>query len=371
MARAMPEQSYSTEGKGSQAASDPQAVLRVHRQRKLQAARLSVASNTALVLLKLGVGFWTGSISVLSEALHSATDLMASSVALLSVRASDTPPDEEHPYGHGKIENVSGLVEALFIALAAVYIVYEAVQKLRAHGGSQAAVNTTPGLAIMALSALVNTALSAYLRRTARATESPALDADARHLQTDVLTSLGVFVGLALVRFTQNNLFDPITALLVAALIAPTAYMLAREALYLLMDTRLPAEEEAIIRHILESDARVLGYHKLRTRRAGSQRHADVHVQIDDSYTLVAAHDLTEELEDRIRAALPAIHIHTHTEPYYAEMRHQREAHGVSPPESESAAPDGSDTARPSDRPSHPSPTPPPPASSGEHTGAR
>ncbi|HZT43891.1 MAG TPA: cation diffusion facilitator family transporter [Chthonomonadaceae bacterium] len=346
-------------------------TLAENRRRKTGAAGLSLVSNTLLVLLKLGVGLGTGSIGVLSEALHSATDLLASAVAFFSVRASDVPPDVEHPYGHGKIESLSGLAEAGFIALAAAYIIYEAIERLRGHGGA-AVANTLPGLGVMAFSALVNTALSWHLRRTAKQTGSPALEADGRHLQTDVITSLGVLVGLALVRLTGYGWFDAVTALLVAVFILPTAYMLAREAFHPLLDARLPAEEESLIREVLESDPRVLGYHKLRTRKAGSQRHADVHVQVDDNYTLVEAHDLIEELEDRIREALPNIHVYIHVEPYHAEMRHQHEAHGVPmPPLSETAAPPPSEVSA-DDRTADNPPSPPePPASSGKQTGSR
>ena len=342
------------------------ATLAENRRRKTVAAGLSLVSNTLLVLLKLGVGLATGSIGVLSEALHSATDLLASAVAFFSVRASDVPPDLEHPYGHGKIESLSGLAEAAFITLAAAYIIYEAIEKLRGHSAPVA--NTLPGLAVMAFSALVNTALSWHLRRTAKQTGSPALEADGRHLQTDVLTSLGVLAGLALVRLTGHGWFDPATALIVAVFILPTAYMLGREAFHPLLDVRLPAEEESLIRKVLESDRRVLDYHKLRTRKAGSQRHADVHVQVDDNYSLLEAHDLTEELEDRIREAFPNIHVHIHIEPYHAEMRHQQEAHGVTISPPPSAAPP--EEASRAETASHPSP-PEPPASSGEQTGAR
>jgi cation diffusion facilitator family transporter len=299
------------------------------RGRKTAAAGLSVLSNTLLVGLKFGVGFWTGSVGVLAEAVHSLADLMAAGIAFISVRVSDAPPDADHPYGHGKVEGISGLAEAALIAVGAIFIVVESLQKLiSSHRG--ATIDVGPGLIVMALSAVVNTVLSAHLIRTARATDSLALEADARHLRSDVFSSLGVFVGLLLVRLTGRGLFDPLTGLVVSLLIVRTAWKLMQEALHPLMDARLPNEEEAAIRGVLDEDPRVLGYHKLRTRKSGSQRHADVHVQVNDHCTLVEAHDLTEELEDRIREALPAIYINIHTEPYEAEMRHQREAHGVS-----------------------------------------
>ena len=305
-------------------------------RRKTSAARLSVGCNALLVLLKLAVGIASGSVGVLSEALHSATDLLAASIAYLSVRASDTPPDEDHPYGHGKIESVSGLAEALLIIAAGFLIIYEALNKLRAPVQEPPAVGA--GLAVMAFAAVVTGFLSQYLRRVAQETDSLALEADARHLRTDVVTSVGVAVGLALVRLTGRAWFDPALALCVSLLILHTGYKLGHDALHPLLDARLPVEEEAAIQEVLETHPGVLSYHKLRTRKAGSQRHADVHVQIDDNCSLVEAHALTEQLEDGIRAALSGININIHIEPYLAELRHQQEVHGVSAPTSDQLA---------------------------------
>lgn len=294
---------------------------------KTRAAALSIGSNSLLVLVKLVVGFWTGSVSVISEAIHSATDVVASGIAYLSVRVADEPPDDEHPYGHGKIESLSGLAEGVLILCAAALIVNEAFDKLlhreRAHD-----LPAVYGIWVMAISVLANVLLSRHLAKVADETDSPALHADAAHLRTDVITSVGVLVGLALARATGKAWIDPAAALFVAALILIAAIRLMKDALAPLLDTRLPEQDQAAIREKLELDDRVLGYHKLRTRKSGSQRHADVHVQIDDNCTLVQAHDLAEELEDKIRKSLPGVFINIHIEPYYAEMRHQQEAHG-------------------------------------------
>ncbi len=293
------------------------------RQRKSRAARLSVGCNALLVLLKLTVGIVTGSVGILAEAMHSATDLLAATIAYLSVRVSDTPPDDDHPYGHGKIESMSGLAEALLIVAAALVIVYEAARKLGAPGKPVPYVGL--GLGVMALSATATALLSRHLKRVARETDSLALEADARHLRTDIVTSLGVGAGLLLVRLTGKPWLDPAAALIVSALILHTGYKLAYDAMQPLLDARLPVEEEARIQEVLETHAGVLSYHKLRTRKAGSQRHIDVHVQIDDNSTLLEAHALTEELEDSIRAVLSGVVINIHIEPYQAELRHQQE----------------------------------------------
>lgn len=308
----------------------PLPQLDERSKQKVFAARLSILSNAILVLLKLLVGFWSGSISVLSEAFHSASDLVASGIALIAVRISDAPPDERHPYGHGKAESLSGLAEALLIFVAAGYIVFEAGQKLfLPHHSPHGTV--TVGIVLMGASGLTNFLLSRYLFRVAKETDSMALKADAQHLRTDVVTSIGVFVGLLAVRFTENNIFDPLTALGVALLILRTTWNLANDALHLLLDERLPEEEEKTIKRILETAPNVLGYHKLRTRKSGTYRYADVHVQIDDNFTLIEAHDIAEAVEDRIREALPSMQVSIHIEPYHEEMRHQQEVHGVPP----------------------------------------
>jgi cation diffusion facilitator family transporter len=207
---------------------------------KAGAARLSVLSNTALVLLKLFVGIRIGSVAVLSEAAHSSTDLIAALIALFAVRASDVPPDEKHPYGHGKLESVSGVVEAILILGAGAYIIYEAISAL-IHGRSSGQLGW--GIAVMALSALANTFVARHLFRVARATDSLALEADAHHLSIDIWTSLGVVAGLALAWITGLHLFDALAALVVAFFILKTGWGILRRAFSPLMDEQLPEEE--------------------------------------------------------------------------------------------------------------------------------
>ncbi len=289
---------------------------------KLGAARLSVLSNTFLIVLKLAVGWKIGSVAVLSEGAHSASDLVAALIAYFAVKASALPPDEEHPYGHGKVESLSGLIEALLIFGAAIWIVIESVQAL--FSGSRA--HTVGwGIVVMGVSAVVNALISRRLLAIARKTESQALEADAHHLMTDVWTSLGVLIGLILVHFTGDSRFDPLVALLVSTFIFKAAWSISRDAIQFLLDGRLPEEEIATVQEILTKDVRVLGWHKLRSRKSGSERHIDLHVQMDDDLSLRAAHALTEELEDKIRAALPNVAVIIHPEPFEEEKRHQEE----------------------------------------------
>lgn len=289
---------------------------------KLAAARLSVMAGFFLVVVKLLVGLLIGSVSVISEAAHSATDLLAAIIAFWAVRAADAPPDEKHPYGHGKFESLSGIIEAALIALAGVFIIVESIGALREGRNTLAPLW---GVVVMAASALVNSLVAARLHYVARKTDSLALRSDARHLMVDVYTSLGVTVGLLLVWLTKRAIFDPLAALVVACFVLRTSYLIAREAADPLIDGKLPDEEIQTVESILQSDKSVLSWHKLRTRKSGSQRHIDVHIQVDDSLSLRAAHRVTEDLEDKLRAALPNVIVMIHTEPFEEEKRHHEE----------------------------------------------
>ncbi len=280
--------------------------------RKVKAASLSVASNVTLVIIKLAVGIYTGSISVLSAAADSLNDLVASGIALLSVRASAAPADVEHPFGHGKIENISGAAEAVLIFVAAVYIINESVKKILEPGPIAAA---GPAAIVMAATALVDFFVSRYLLRVANETDSAALRADAYHLTTDVWTSLGAMAALIVIYATGFRLIDPIVALAIAAVIIRVAYRLTREATEVLVDVRLPDEETTRIANEIIRTPHVLGYHKLRTRKSGPQREIDYHLVVPADMPVEEAHDIAQDIEDRISAQLPSAHITTHVEP--------------------------------------------------------
>ena len=293
-------------------------------RRKRDAARWSLTASASLLGLKVIVGAVTGSAGILAEAVNSAADLVGSALALLSVRASDEPPDHSHAYGHGKIENLSGAATAALILVGGVFAIGEAVRHLL-HPDPLPGLGW--GMAVMAASAVVNAVVSRRLLAVGRDTDSPALAADGHHLRTDVLTSLGVLLGLTLVRTTGKLWWDSAAALGVSFLILRVGYRLARDAVLTLSDAALPPAEEAALTAILMAHPDVRGFHKLRTRKSGSHRHADVHVQIADTHTFVEAHRLTEELEDRLRDALPNLHPIIHIEPDEDEARHQRQQH--------------------------------------------
>ena len=281
---------------------------------KAGTAGLSVFSNSLLIAVKVAVAAITGSIAILTEAAHSLIDLLASVIALASVRKADEPADVEHPYGHEKLENLAAAIEGILILVGAAVIVYEATHRLvvGAH------VDTLGlGIAVMAISAIANFAISAFLGRQARRLESPALEGDAAHLRTDAYTSIGVLGGLLLVQVTGESDFDSIAALAVAAAIVGSGLRIITRSSRVLVDEALPDDEMDRIEGAIAAarTPEMAGYHKLRARRAGSRRYVDLHVQFRSGTSLERAHDLAHGMRDAIEAELPAADVLIHVEP--------------------------------------------------------
>lgn len=281
---------------------------------KSRAAALSIASNALLIALKLAAGAITGSIAIVTEAIHSLVDLVASVIAFVSVRKADLPADEEHPYGHEKVENLAAAIEGMLILVGAAVIVYEATHRLVA--GSEVE-RLGLGIAVMGFSVLANFFVSNYLYRQARRTDSAALEGDASHLRTDAMTSAGVLLGLGIVQVTGVAAFDSITALIVAAAIVWAGLRILRRSSGVLIDETLPEAEMDRIEVAIASarTPEVAGYHKLRARRAGSRRHIDFHVQYRSGTTLERAHELAHEMRDEIEAEVPQAEVLIHVEP--------------------------------------------------------
>jgi cation diffusion facilitator family transporter len=279
-----------------------------------------VASNASLVAMKLAIGLLINSVSVISEAIHSAVDLVASVIALVAVRKSGKPEDSRHAFGHGKIENISGTVEALLIFLAAGWIIYEAVQKLIK---PQHLEQVSWGVLVMSISAAANFIVSRMLFKVGTETDSIALKADAWHLRTDVYTSGGVMAGLFFYWtgthfFPQVNLtwVDPAAAIIVALMIMKAAYDLTMESVRDLLDARLSHEDEKLIdRYVQEQYPAVLSYHKLRTRKSGSQRFFEFHLIVAPDMTVQASHDLGDRIVGRVKEQYPDAKVVIHVEP--------------------------------------------------------
>ena len=281
---------------------------------KSGAAALSIASNALLIAIKLAAGAITGSIAILTEAVHSLIDLVASVVAFVSVRKADEPADADHPYGHEKVESLAATIEGLLILLGAAIIIYEATHRLvvGAH------VETLGvGIAVMSFSVIANLVVSSVLSRQAKAYDSPALEGDAAHLRADALTSAGVVVGLVLVKVTGNSAFDSITALAVAAAIVVAGVRIIRRSSGVLVDEALPDAEMDRIEVAIASarTPEVAGYHKLRARRAGARRYIDLHVQYRSGTSLERAHELAHAMRDSIEADITRAEVLIHVEP--------------------------------------------------------
>jgi cation diffusion facilitator family transporter len=281
---------------------------------KLRTASLSVASNSALILLKVIAGTVTGSIALLTEAVHSSIDLVASMVAYFSVRKAGEPADESHRYGHERFENLAAAIEGVLILVGSAVIAFEAIRRLVGHGHVRM---VGFGIAVVAISIVVNLVVSTLISRTARATDSAALQGDAAHLRTDALTSAGVLVALALVKLTGAQWIDPAVALLVAGSIVFTGVRLLLRSSRVLVDEALPAAEVDLIRGAIEELAPqgVVGYHELRTRRAGARRYVDMHVQFRAGTSLEDAHRMAHELQDLIGRRLGDADVLIHLEP--------------------------------------------------------
>ncbi|HVF50493.1 MAG TPA: cation diffusion facilitator family transporter [Pyrinomonadaceae bacterium] len=281
---------------------------------KNRAASLSIIAAAFLVALKLATGWLTGSISVWASLLDSAMDIFASFVNLIAVRAASRPPDEDHAYGHGKAESLAGLLQAFFIAASSFFLIREAVRRLARPFETHF---EWFGIATMLVAAFVSAALVAKLRRTARATDSPALKADAVHYASDVYTNSAALVALLITALTRWPLADPLISLGISAYILWTAVSVARESIDVLMDRRLPVEIDETVDAVVRSfrDEGVVGFHDLRTRRSGSYKFIDLHLEVESGQSLVEAHALTVRVLRAIEAEIPRSRVQIHTDP--------------------------------------------------------
>ena len=280
---------------------------------KQKTALLSIFSNSALIIFKIIAGILMGSVSVISEAIHSSIDLLASIIAFFSIKAASKAEDNGHPFGHGKYENVSGFVEALLILLAAALIVYQAIKRMFEGGAVE---NVDAGIFVMLLASVVNFSVSIVILKTAKKTDSIALEADAMHLLTDVYTSLGVFIGLVLLQITKIPIIDPLTAIFVALLIVKTSINLIKKSLNDLVDSKLPDEDISKILNILDSHLEITRFHSLKTRKSGPTREINVNVHVFANESLVDAHTLSDKIEVEIKNIFPGdSYIMIHVEP--------------------------------------------------------
>jgi len=288
-------------------------------RKRIGAARFSLGSAVALAATKLFVGIASGSLGILSSAVDNVADILMSGVNYLSIRKSMEPPDPSHPYGHGKAETLGTIFMSMVVALTGVWIVWEGIRRLRA-GIVPRSVDT--GLVVMALSVAASWYISGRIRKAGEETGSSALMADSLHFRTDVFSGGGILLALVAYRLTGWKWLDPGVAVVVGGYIVTAAFPLFREALGDLMDRSLPAETVEKIRQTIESHRPlIVDYHKLRTRRSGSERHVDFHLVVCRQYLLEDAHRVADHLEKELAQMLGNAHVVIHIDPCDIECR--------------------------------------------------
>ena len=277
------------------------------------AAKLLLIVVLGLFGLKVAVGVVTGSISIWAQAVDSSLDIFAVVVTFLTVGFSAKPADKEHPFGHGKVEYVAAGVQTVLLFSAASIIIYSSI--LRIIRGEVIQL-TEAGIGVMLVSMIASILLSRHLFRVARITSSVVLEANANNIRSDVYSTAGVLGGLVVVRLTGLTIFDPILALAVSLLILRATYRVGRMAWGGLIDVRLPqAEEDEILSCLREHGSQLVGFHKIRTRRAGSQRYIDFHLIVPKDVSVEKAHQLCDQLEQEIEARLSYTSVTIHVEP--------------------------------------------------------
>ena len=289
---------------------------------KKGAAWLALIVILGLVILKFAVAFITGSVSILAQTADSFLDLFSVLVAFFAIRISARPADEGHPFGHGKIENISAVIQAILIFTAGGLVIYSAIDRIIT---SEAVELTEAGIAAMAVSIVASILLSRHLRKVSQATDSIALEAISHNIAADVYSAAGVLAGLMIIRFTTFNVLDPVIALVVALVIIKSGYTVVRKSLAGLMDDRLPQTEENTIKACLNEHAgQIVGFHKLRTRKAGIQRFIDLHLVMPKNASVEEAHRVCDHLEKDLEDRLKNTSVTIHVEPCAVECDHCR-----------------------------------------------
>ncbi len=284
--------------------------------KKKIAAFVSILSNTSLIILKLITGFISGSISVISEAIHSVGDLAASCLAFFFVSKSVQPPDVDHPFGHEKYEDMAGFLEAILILFTSFYIFYIAGKKIYFNYAEK--IDTDLGIIVMGISIVVNIAVSWYLYNVAKKSDSIALYTNAQHLSADILTSVAILAGLFFVRITGLYIFDPIFAIIVATLILRTGLRLTKQSVNNLLDGSLPRKKRDILDKILLqcSQTETVKIKSIKTTKAGPKNKIQLVIYLSSTITLGEAHKICDKIENDIEEQLKNSDIIIHPEPF-------------------------------------------------------
>ncbi|MEQ1823819.1 MAG: cation diffusion facilitator family transporter [Fimbriimonadaceae bacterium] len=282
-------------------------------RKKQRLAGMLLAGNVVMTLVKFLIAVVTGSVGLLSEAIHSATDVISSLFAFLGIRAAAAPPDEDHPYGHGKIESLAGFGEAVMVFGIVIYVAFESIHRLFVPARIDQPIL---GAAVIGSTAVIALLVGLHTGKVASDTGSIALRSNAAHWLIDAVTSAVVLIGLITYHFTGWQMADPILGLCLAVWMGWGAWGLSKAAFHELIDTVLPEEENILIAKIIEAEEGVMSYHRLRTRRSGNLRHIDFHIVVPRELTVVEAHDLADRLENKLETALHPAHAVVHVDPF-------------------------------------------------------
>jgi cation diffusion facilitator family transporter len=297
-----------------------QKIIGKMKDEKQRVALISVFAAFLITGMKIVVGVLTGSLGILSEALHSGLDLVATAVTFFAVRMADKPADKHHTYGHGKVENLSALFETLLLIITSFWIIYEAIKRLM---GAPFEIEVTFwSFFVMIVSILVDWFRSRALLKVAKKHNSQALEADALHFSTDIWSSAVVIVGLigSILGYPGA---DAIAALAVAMIVLWVCYRMGKKSIDVLLD-RAPIEETKTITLALNNIAGILYWHDLKVRQSGADVLVEVNIHIDPSYTIGQAHQLAHEVEQKIVMACPRAFVHVHQEPHASNSSKER-----------------------------------------------
>ncbi len=284
---------------------------------KLRAAALSICGALALAIIKLITALLSGSMAVMASAVDSLLDILMSGVNFMAIRQAEQPPDQSHPFGHGKFETLATLFQALVITASGGWIIYESVIRL---GQNTRLENINQGIGVLAFSAVVSWFIASYLSKVAKQTDSSALEADSLHFRMDIYSNLGLMAGLLMVRWFDVHWLDAALSILVASYILHEALQLIKRSLTDILDHELPEEIQQHVHQLISShEGPLAGYHGLRTRRAGSLKIMDFHLEVCKDMTVFEAHKLTDSLERRIEREIPGANVIIHVDPCTAD----------------------------------------------------
>ena len=280
-----------------------------------KATLVASATSTLLIVLKLTIGFMSGSVAVLASAIDSVLDLIVSMFNFFAVTKSEQPADKTFNYGRGKIEALAAVIEGTVITMSGVYIFYEAVRKVFTHEETKLLETS---IIVMLISLFITIALVLYLNYVAKKTNSMVIKSDALHYKTDIFTNAAILISLVIIHFTSWQIVDSIIGGIIAIYIISEAYKIIKEGVYVLLDGALDEGQVKHIEHILEAEEGLTSYHFLKTRTSGHNNFVDVHLVFTSDILLLEAHRLSDRIEDRIRQLDPTKEwvMNMHLDPY-------------------------------------------------------